>query len=91
MTDVGVHGGRGNLGDRATVPLLVLGGAFAFFVATASGELVTPDEWTAHGAAVGLVEHGRLAVFDGEPYPFTVVGIVHRPDHPGEEASGLMS
>jgi len=73
------------------VPLLVLGGAFAFFVATASGELVTPDEWTAHGAAVGLVEHGRLAVFDGEPYPFTVVGIVRRPDYPGEEASGLMS
>ena len=91
VTDVGVHGGRGNLGDRATVPLLVLGGAFAFFVATASGEVVTPDEWTAHGAAVGLVEHGRLAVFDGEPYPFTVVGIVRRPDHPGEEASGLMS
>ena len=60
-------------------------------MATASGELVTPDEWTAHGAAVGLVEHGRLAVFDGEPYPFTVVGIVRRPDYPGEEASGLMS
>jgi hypothetical protein len=73
------------------VPLLVLGGAFAFFVATASGEVVTPDEWTAHGAAVGLVEHGRLAVFDGEPYPFTVVGIVRRPDYPGKEASGLMS
>ena len=91
VTDVGVLRRRGNAGDRATAPLLVLGGAFAFFVATASGELVTPDEWTAHGAAVGLVEHGRLAVFDGEPYPFTVVGIVRRPDHPGEEASGLMS
>ncbi|NBQ63417.1 MAG: hypothetical protein EBU40_14195, partial [Proteobacteria bacterium] len=91
VTDVGVLRRRGIVGGRATAPLLVLGGAFAFFVATASGELVTPDEWTAHGAAVGLVEHGRLAVFDGEPYPFTVVGIVHRPDHPGEEASGLMS
>ena len=91
VTDAGVLRRRGIVGGRATAPLLVLGGAFAFFVATASGELVTPDEWTAHGAAVGLVEHGRLAVFDGEPYPFTVVGIVHRPDHPGEEASGLMS
>ncbi len=91
VTDVGVLRRRGIVGGRATAPLLVLGGAFAFFVATASGELVTPDEWTAHGAAVGLVEHGRLAVFDGEPYPFTVVGIVRRPDHPGEEASGLMS
>ena len=91
VTDVGVLRRRGIVGGRATAPLLVLGGAFAFFVATASGELVTPDEWTAHGAAVGLVEHGRLAVFDGEPYPFTVVGIVRRPDYPGEEASGLMS
>lgn len=91
LTDAGVLRPSGGGRHRATVTLLVLGGAFAFFVATASGELVTPDEWTAHGAAVGLVEHGRLAVFDGEPYPFTVVGIVRRPDHPGEEASGLMS
>lgn len=91
LTDLGVLRPWGNAGDRATVSLLVLGGALAFFVATASGELVTPDEWTAHGAAVGLVEHGRLAVFDGEPYPFTVVGIVRRPDYPGDEAPSLMS
>ena len=91
LTDVGVLRPSESGRHGATVTLLVLGGAFAFFVATASGELVTPDEWTAHGAAVGLVEHGRLAIFDGEPYPFTVVGIVRRPGHPEEESSGLMS
>lgn len=91
LTDFGELRPSRNGRHGATVTLLVLGGAFAFFVATASGELVTPDEWTAHGAAVGLVDHGRLAVFDGEPYPFTVVGVVRPPGHADEEASGLMS
>ena len=60
-------------------------GAMAFFVATASGRLVTPDEWTIYAAAVGLVEHGRLAVFDGEPYRFTLTGTVRIP---GSSAGG---
>jgi hypothetical protein len=51
-------------------------GAMTFFVATASGRLVTPDEWTTYAAAVGLVEHGRPVVFDGEPYRFTLTGTV---------------
>jgi len=51
-------------------------GAMAFFVATASGRLVTPDEWTIFAAAVGLVEHGRPVAFDGEPYRFTLTGTV---------------
>ena len=54
-------------------------GAMAFFVATASGRLVTPDEWTIYAAAVGLVEHGKPVVFDGEPYRFTLTGTVPPP------------
>ncbi len=63
------------LGPMATITA----GALAFFMAAASGRLVTPDEWTIYAAAVGLVEHGRLAVFDGEPYRLTMVGTVRGP------------
>jgi hypothetical protein len=70
------HGAR----EKGTFRLGLLGsigaGAMAFFMATASARLVTPDEWTIYAAAVGLVEHGRPVVFDGEPYRFTLTGTV---------------
>jgi hypothetical protein len=59
---------------RVGVPGLVFGGSLAVLLASAGGHLYTPDEWTAYGAAAGIVRHGVPAAYADEPYPLHLLG-----------------